>query len=186
MKITFDKLAKAVLILSLLLVALSVFYYYVIFLPQKEEARLEQQRQEQLAEELKELKEQEAKEEAERNLNECLSDAESEYHNQWYRECKGQDKLTNRCISLHEMTFEEYSKKNNIPENLSREQFEALSRDERVEAFIEISEKQLQAFFDFNKEKDECSCHLPTATANDIGDYRDGLKDECFKKYPQK
>jgi len=49
MRIDFDKLTKGVLAVSLLLVAFSFFYYYVIFLPQKEEARLEQQKQEQLA-----------------------------------------------------------------------------------------------------------------------------------------
>lgn len=54
MKVNFDKLIKGALIFSLLLVAFSVFYHYVIFLPQKEETRLEQQRQEQLAKEEKE------------------------------------------------------------------------------------------------------------------------------------
>ncbi|HUS50558.1 MAG TPA: hypothetical protein VMZ91_10365 [Candidatus Paceibacterota bacterium] len=49
MKANFDKLTKGVLIFSLLLVAFSVFYYCVIFLPQKEEARLEQERQEYVA-----------------------------------------------------------------------------------------------------------------------------------------
>jgi len=49
MKVNFDKLIKGVLVFSLLLVALSVFYYYVIFLPQKGEARLEQEHKEYVA-----------------------------------------------------------------------------------------------------------------------------------------
>ena len=49
MKVDFNKLTKGVLIFSALLVAFSIFYHYVIFLPQKEEARLEQQRQEYVA-----------------------------------------------------------------------------------------------------------------------------------------
>lgn len=61
MKIDFDKLVKGILILSVLLVAFSVFYYYVIFIPQKEEVRLEQQKQEQLAKQEQEHKEYVAK-----------------------------------------------------------------------------------------------------------------------------
>jgi len=49
MKIDFDKLTKGVLVFSLLLVALSVFYYYVIFLPWKEETRLEREHKEYVA-----------------------------------------------------------------------------------------------------------------------------------------
>jgi len=49
MKIDFDKLTKGVLILSFLLAAFSFFYYYVIFLPQKEQARLEQEHKEYVA-----------------------------------------------------------------------------------------------------------------------------------------
>lgn len=73
MKIDFDKLTKGVLVFSLLLVAFSFFYYYVIFLPQKEETRLEQQRQEQLAKEEQERQalEQEHKEYVAKRKGEC-------------------------------------------------------------------------------------------------------------------
>ena len=141
------------------LISLSVAYYYVIFLPQKEQARIDQQRQEQFA---KEFREQQAKEEAEQALNICIADAEERYSNQWYRECKSRGELTSRCISLNETTFAEYAEENNIPQD-----------------------KRLSAFLDFEKEKDECSCRLPTAIANGVDDYRDGLKADCFKKYPQ-
>ena len=167
MRIDFDKLTKGALIFSLLLVASSVFYYYVIFLPQKEETRLEQQRQEQLAKEEQERQaleqELQEKKEAEQALNACLADAESNYHEQWYRECKGQGKLTNRCISLHEMTFEEYAEQNNISDD-----------------------KRLEALLDFYEERDECSCRLPLSNADRINQQLQDDKDECFKKYPQK
>jgi len=73
MRIDFDKLTKGALIFSLLLVASSVFYYYVIFLPQKEETRLEQQRQEQLAKEEQERQalEREQKEYVAKRKSEC-------------------------------------------------------------------------------------------------------------------
>jgi len=170
-KITLNHIVKLTLILAILLIASSVFYYYVIFLPQKEEAKLEQQRQEQLAKEEQERqvleRELQEKEEAEQALNACLADAESNYHEQWYRECKGQGKLTSRCISLHEMTFEEYAEQNNIPDDpLSSERFEAL--------------------LDFYEERDECSCRLPLSNADRINQQLQDDKDECFKKYPQK
>jgi len=170
MRIDFDKLTKGVLVFSFLLVAFSFFYYYVIFLPQKEEARLQQQRQEQLA---KEEQEQQALDqrlfenrEAEQALNACLADAESDQDNWWYEECKGQGKLTSRCISLYEMTFDEYAEQNNIPADPLSEQLEAL--------------------FDFYEERDECSCRLPLDNADRINKRLQDDKDECFKKYPQK
>jgi len=171
MKIDFDKLTKGVLTFSFLLIAFSLCYYYVIFLPQKEEARLEQQRQEQLAKEGREQQaleqELQEKEEAERALDTCLADAESDYHEQWYRECKSQGKLTGRCILLHEMTFDEYAKQNNIPND-------------------PLSSERLEALLDFYEEKDECSCRLPLENADRINQQLQDDKDECFKKYPQK
>ncbi len=56
-EIDFDKSTKGVLVFSLFLVAFSLCYYYVFFLPQREEARLEMQRQEQLIKEEQEQKE---------------------------------------------------------------------------------------------------------------------------------
>ena len=61
MKIDFSNLTKGVLIFSVLLVAFSVSYYFVIFLPQKEQTRLEQQEQERLTKEENERKEYVAK-----------------------------------------------------------------------------------------------------------------------------
>lgn len=111
----------------------------------------------------KELKEQEAKQQAEQALNTCLADADTSYSNQWYRECKSQGKLTNRCISLHDMTFDEYAKEKNIPDGLS-----------------------FAAFKDFLKEKDDCSCRLPLDNADRINKILQNDKDECFKRYSQK
>lgn len=73
-----DKATKLSIIGSMLLVSFSFFYYYVIFLPQKEQARIDQQKQEQLT---KELKEQKAKNEVEILLNSCLLDAENKWKN---------------------------------------------------------------------------------------------------------
>lgn len=130
----------------------------------QQQIKIEKEKQEQ---EAKELKEQEAKEEAEQALSFCIDSAEQGYSDQWYEECKGQGRLTARCISLHDMTFDEYAKQNDIPSG------------------AENLEKRLEAIDDFYDEIDECSCRLPISYADDLGEYRDNLKDECFRKYPQ-
>lgn len=88
-----DKTFKAIASVSLIVVTLSVAYYFVVFLPKKEQMRIEQQKQEQ---EAKDLKEEQAKEEAdtkrmeaEDNLNSCLDDADTNYSTNWDNECAG-------------------------------------------------------------------------------------------------
>jgi len=152
-----DKILKLAIVAGIILVGFSVFYYYVIFLPQKERVKVEREQQEQVVEELKEQRE---KEEARLSLDTCIANAEERYSDQWNRECKARGELTSRCLSLYEMTFKEYQEEKGL--------------------------EGIKGFADYYKERDECSCSLPTAIANDIGDYRDGLKAECFKKYPQK
>lgn len=127
----------------------------------QQQAKIEQEKQDQLT---KELKEQRAKEETEQALNACLADADTSYSNQWYRECKSRGELTSKCISLKEMTFDEYVKQNNIP----------------------TGKERLDALIDFYKKRDECSCRLPLDNADRINKSLQNNKDECFKKYPQK
>lgn len=61
------------------------------FIEKQQQIKITQDKQEQLA---KELKEQEAKDEAERALNACLATADELYTYFWEKECKGQGKLT--------------------------------------------------------------------------------------------
>lgn len=83
-----NKFTKIILICAVLLVAFSVFYYFVIFLPQKDKAQLEQQQKEQLA---KEEKEKEAQRQAITNkllLESCLNNADESYRADWAMACK--------------------------------------------------------------------------------------------------
>lgn len=168
-EITLEKAIKLSILLVILLVGFAVFYHYVIFLPKKEEARLEQQRQEQLAKEFKEReeqeKEQQEKEEAKQALEACIANAETGYHNEWKEECKARGKLTSRCISLLDMTFEEYAEQNNIP-------------DDAIE--------RITARLDFYNEQDECSCSLPLSIADRVNETLQKNKDYCLKRYPIK
>ena len=157
--IKLNKLSLPVVILIASLV-IGGFYYASEVNKQKsierqQQVKIEQEKQEQ-------LKEQQANEEAKRALNTCLANAGESYSNQWFRECKSQGKLTSRCISIHDMTFDEYAKQNNTPQ------------DKRL------------AMTDFFKEQSECSCRLLLDNVDRINKTLQDDKDECFKKYPQK
>ncbi len=159
----FNKLSLPVTIL-LASIILGGFYYASEFNKQKsiekqQQVKIQQERQEKLA---NEIKEQTEREEAEQNLTSCINQAEQNYSDQWFIECKSQGKLTSRCIALHDMTFDEYAKQNNIPEG-----------------------NRLDAVLDFYKERDDCSCRLPLENADRIDASLDEDKAECFKKYPQ-
>lgn len=107
---------------------------------------------------------------AKQSLDTCLATAESNNHEYWYRECKSEGKLTDKCISLHDMTFEEYAKQNNIL-NLQDPQGKSLN---------------LKAMGDFYKEKYECgNCSLPFGNGDRINKSEQDDKAECFKKYLQ-
>lgn len=91
---------RAGILITILAAVFSVGYYYVIFLPQKEQARINQQKQEQIEKELKEDAEKaEAKRQATLNsllLEACLADAENKWRDWGQRlsqkanECKVQ------------------------------------------------------------------------------------------------
>jgi len=157
---------KKIISVSLLIIALSMAYYFVIFLPQKENQKIELQRfeAEQKRLEVKQQVEQQKEQEDSklRLLTQCLNQAGENYHTNWFSECKSQGKLSATCIKLMEMTFEEYIKENNIPDN------------KRVEAVSEFYDK-----------RDDCSCRLPSDNARRIEGWEEDAKDECFKKYPQ-
>ena len=88
MKIDFKKLIIGVLVFSVLLVAFSLAYYYVYFLPQLEikQIELERQKQEQLEKQLEE-----DRKERERNrylLEQCLEKAYETYRYNWDKSCE--------------------------------------------------------------------------------------------------
>lgn len=136
----------------------------------QQQIKIEQEKQDQLA---KELKEQQAKEEAEQALNTCIATAESNYSDQWYRECKSRGELTSKCIELKDLSFEEYLKKYNLTEEVYKQQ-----RGITDQNFF-------SALLDYTKRQDECSCRLPLDNADRINKSLQDDKDECFKKYPQ-
>ena len=97
----------------------------------------------------------------ERELKDCLWDADEAYSYRWSKECEAQGKLTDRCISLGEMTFDKYAEQNNIP-----------------------PDKRLDAAEEFYKGQEDCYCRMPSANADSINETLEKRKEECFKKYP--
>ncbi len=175
---------KIIVALVILLIGFSILYYFVIFLPQKEEARLEQQRQEQLAKEEKEREELEresqAKEEAEQALSNCIASAENYYIDRWYRECKEQGKLTSKCIDINELSFDEYLEKYGltIEEYIKERNLTPTDPDSPFSL-------RLSASWDYIARKnDECSCRLPIATADRFNENLEKDKADCYKRYP--
>ncbi len=108
---------------------------------------------------------------AKQALDTCLTTAGSNEQEYWYSMCKSEGRLTDRCISLHDMTFEEYANQNNIP-NLQDPQGKSLN---------------LKAMGDFYKEKNDCgSCGLPFANGDRVKKSFQDAEDLCLKEYPQK
>jgi len=157
MKIDFFKIIIAI---TLLIIALSVAYYFVIFLPQKENQKIELQRLE--AEEEKTEAEQKKKEAESKSqlLSICLGQAESTYSSNWNNECKSQGKLTSECIKLIDMSLDDYIEENNIPDS-----------------------KRIDAVDEFFDKKSDCSCRLPLDNADRIEEWKKADKEECHIKY---
>lgn len=157
------------IVISLIMGASILGYGYMDYRYKKE--ALEQKiRSEQRAkddEQLTKNKEQQTRDKVKQGLETCIAGAEKSYNSFWFSECKDRGQLTNRCISLHEMTFEEYAKQNNIP------------------FASETIEERLKALDDFQKQQDDCSCLLPKYNADRIDESLKRDKDECFRRYPQ-
>lgn len=152
-KNSIDKITRLGLVGALLLVAFSIFYYLVIYIPGKESQKVEAQK---LETELAEQAEYDKKIE----LETCITNAEVSYSNNWNAECKSQGKLSASCIKLLDTNYEEYRKENNIS---------------KEDSLVKLTE--------YFKEREECSCRLPSYNSDRIEGWRKEAKDECYRKY---
>lgn len=174
-----DNWFKLCFAVSVVLIGFSVFYYFVIFIPEKERMKAEQAKQEQVD---KELKEQKDKEESESALNNCISNAEKKYSDMWHKECKTQGKLTNECIDINELSFDEYLKKYGLTTDDYIEQRNLTPSDTN-----NLISARFSATIDYIKRsEDECSCRLLTSTADRFDEILEKDKAECFTRYSQK
>ncbi|OGD09446.1 hypothetical protein A2397_02025 [Candidatus Amesbacteria bacterium RIFOXYB1_FULL_44_23] len=163
--------------LSILAIALSVAYYFVFFLPNKQNQELElkrQQYQDQIVAQQKEDEREQQKildvqKQAAENrslLDKCLENAEDSYHLNWRNSCRTRGLMPSGCEEESiNLEFSDYQKQHNLP----------TSTIEGWDDYWKV----------YSAKKDKCTCSLPTYNADDITETEKNSKDECFKRYPQ-
>ena len=151
---------KRLIAISFLIIALSVAYYFVIFLPQKEKQKLEQEKLRITQEQHNAAqKEEEAKSQKE-SLDSCLLDAEIGYSKNWNKECRSQELMSAACVELTEMTIIDYTEKNKID-----------------------LDKSPDALKEFMKKQADCSCRLPLENSDRIDKRREEEKEVCYRRF---
>lgn len=149
---------KIAVLIMVLIVGSSIFYYFAISLPAKDIKIIKLQQQENVA---NERREQEAKEETEKrteDLNNCIWGAGYEYTFGWLHECEKLNLLSQACIS----------ERNKINDSAT-----TLPYDDWKSAIINKS-----------KTWDSCSCKLPHDIATNLDTERKDARNECYLKYP--
>lgn len=145
----------------------------------QQQIKIEQEKQDQLA---KEIKEQQVKEEAEQALNTCIANAEENYQDRWHKECKAQGKLTNKCIDVNELSYDEYLKKYGLTSEEYVKQRNLTPTDPNSPTSVRLS-----ATIDYIFERpNECSCRLLVSTADRFNESLEKDKALCLERYPQK
>lgn len=112
MKNNKTQLNKTYIIIAVIIGIVILGYDALNFLSREKDRQLEQSKLQRIKQEQDQAKQDQTQ--AKQALDICLATAETNYSDNWYTECKSQGRLTDRCISLHDMTFEEYAKQNNI------------------------------------------------------------------------
>lgn len=133
----------------------------------QQQIEIEQKKEDELNQEIKEQS-------RKKDLDDCMYSAQKSYSYAWYEECKQLGLLTNNCIDIKELSFDDYLIKYNISMEEYKEQREI------------VSDNQFAARADYMTRVDCSLCRLPFETASHINDVLDKAKNECFKKYPQK
>ena len=183
----FNKLSLPAVILMASIILGGFFYASQVnkqrSIERQQQVKIKQEKQNQLT---KELKEQETKEQAEQSLNTCIADAETNYSNNWRNACKTRGELSNRCVALLDMTFEEYKKQNSRKSDVLATEDIGKEPEDLSEVIKKVIEERESNMREFYKERDKCSCGLPLEIADRRNKTLQDDKDECFKKYPQK
>ena len=153
-------------ILSSILLVSGAIYAALVIEPQRREASAEFKASlEKAVQSAKET-------ERQSNIDSCLASAMSSYSDQWYRECKSEGKLTNKCIDIHDLTFKDYLSKYGITEE-----------EYRQERGLK-STSTLEAIFDYiGRQDDECSCRLMLTQADRLNQTLKDGQDACYKRY---
>ena len=109
----FNKLSLPAVILIASIILGGFFYASQVSkqhsIERQQQIKINQEKQERLE---TAIKEELAKEEAEQALNTCLANVSENYSVNWRDTCKARGELSNKCIALNEMTYDEYKRQN--------------------------------------------------------------------------
>ena len=135
------KLFKIIIGIAILLISFSVFYYFVIFLPHKEDQRIEVEKDQ--------------KEEQKLNLNKCLQEADYSYRMNWARNCEKEGTLSEDCKNLVNKSLIDYMKEKSFadPEIAKFNYYSEIS-DCSCETLMSINAEKVENF----KKDDEDNC----------------------------
>lgn len=155
---------KAIISASFLIIALAVAYYFVIFLPHKDQEQIDLQKQEAAIKQQQQADTLKAALDKKRALDNCLNNTDTNYNQDWRNECRVRGLLPSGCDEdTINISFKEYQMKNN------------LSGD--------------NGFLDYLKWSDatekKCTCSLPMTIADAVNLQDKDAKDLCLKQYPQ-
>ena len=139
-------------------------FFYVSQISKQRSIEKQQQRDIDAKKELQE-EENKSKELAQTKLDNCLSDAKERYSNLWNEECEALGKLSNECKNLLKMKASEY-----------------IENNKKVEGLEEFT----RLYDEFIEKKKDCSCRLPSYSADSINGYLKDFEEECYKKNPLK
>lgn len=161
------------ILIAILVVSYS-FYFTLVIKPQGEMVQKEADKQAALIKEATEKEEKKkARQENKTNFDNCIAYTETSYSTSWFRECKARDLLSNLCIDINTLSYDEYLKKY----NLSEEEYKNIRGIKNDNFFAGL--------VDYSKRKDDCSCMLPLVIADRLNSDLKDSKDRCYSLYPQ-
>ncbi len=157
-----NKTNKNLLLIPLSLIAVAIFYYLVIFLPQREQTKIDSTNKEKKEELLSKSLEK-------KNLNNCLDEAENNETWAWVSECERTNQLT-----------------------FSKDTFVNSEEKETKTSMNNYASYSLDEKWIYNKEEDDWvpntdlikNCELPIDWIKRVETNLKEQKDECFKRYP--
>ena len=151
-----DKAVKISIIAGALIVALSLAYYLVVFLPKKEETRIAQQQQEKIADEQKaqEQREKEQVKELQVKTAKCFEDAKR-FHQEYIKSISGYymepkynyNKMNGRCLYSGG-----YRLNNNLTGYWERVVIDVYTNETILTVFNGFSNDNIKAFWDKHNE----------------------------------
>jgi hypothetical protein len=163
--------------ISFLLVALSIAYYFILVLPKLQSQKIELERDKYATEKALELQktnfEEEEKMRSKSELDICLTNALTAYHDNWERDCKIHkediESQIKRCQDSRNMNYNS-CKESGLEESFCKSQW------------LDTRDSYCKSQFEY-KEEENGNCLLPNTASERNNTYLSDKKDECYKRF---